>query len=214
MSTFETLTAGAELTGLSRCPHCGIAHPRMRGMTSTQKVVEAADDNRPSFIWNVYCCASCGGGVLVSIEPTFRTVLQMYPGQQEAHQDIPEPARRFLQQALETLHAPDAAAVMAGSAVDAMLKHLGLTEGSLYTRIDKAVEEHKITAAMGDWAHEVRLGSNRPRHADEDNPHLTAGEAVQSVQFAEALGYFLFVLTARIERGTDAAKQASAPSSE
>jgi hypothetical protein len=30
------------------------------------------------------------------------------------------------------------------------------------------------------------------------------------VQFAEALGYFLFVLTARIRRGTDAAKKASA----
>jgi hypothetical protein len=144
---------------------------------------------------------------LVGVDPDFpETILQIFPSQQEAHEDIPEPARRFLQQAMETLHAPDAAAVMAGSAVDAMLKHLKLTEGSLYSRIDKAVEDHTITKAMGDWAHEVRLGSNRPRH---DNPHVSPDEAKHSVRFAEALGYFLFVLSAQIDRGTAAAKSAS-----
>jgi hypothetical protein len=136
-------------------------------------------------------------------------VAELFPAQQEAHQDIPEPARRFLQQAFESLHAPDTAAVMAGSAVDAMLKHLGFTEGSLYSRIDQAVEQHKITLDMGGWAHEVRLGSNRPRHADEKSLHVTPEEAKQSVEFAEALGNFLFVLTARIKRGTTAAKEAS-----
>jgi hypothetical protein len=110
---------------------------------------------------------------------------------------------------METLHAPDAAAVMAGSAVDAMLKELGLTDGTLYSRIDQAVADHKITKAMGDWAHEVRLGSNRPRHADKDKPHVTPEQAKQSVEFAQALGNFLFVLSTRIQRGTDAAKQAS-----
>jgi Domain of unknown function (DUF4145) len=98
---------------------------------------------------------------------------------------------------------------MAGSAVDAMLKKLGYNEGSLYSRIDQAVQEHKLTAAMGEWAHEIRLGSNRPRHADEKRPHVSDEEAKQSVEFAEALANFLFVLTARIERGQEAAKQAS-----
>jgi hypothetical protein len=51
---------------------------------------------------------------------------------------------------------------------------------------------------MGEWAHEVRLGSNRPRHADENSPHVSDEEAKQSVEFAEALANFLFVLTARI----------------
>jgi hypothetical protein len=92
---------------------------------------------------------------------------------QRAAAAIPDPAWRYLQQAMETLHAPDAAAVMAGSAVDAMLKQLGLTEGSVYRRIKEAVAKHILTEAMGDWAHEVRLGSNRPRHADAENPHVT-----------------------------------------
>ena len=110
-------------------------------------------------------------------------------------------ARNFLQQAYETLHAPDAAAVMAGSAIDAMLKHHNYTTGSLYDRIDKALADNLLTKGMADWAHEVRLGSNRPRHADKDKPSVSLAEAAQSVEFAEALGNFLFVLTARIDRG-------------
>jgi hypothetical protein len=113
-----------------------------------------------------------------------------------------------LQQAYDVLHAPDAAAVMAGSAVDAMLKHHDYTEGSLYARIDEALEDNLLTKGMADWAHEVRLGSNRPRHADKEDPHVSPVEGKQSVEFAEALGNFLFVLTARIDRGIQAAAKA------
>lgn len=94
---------------------------------------------------------------------------------------------------------------MAGSAVDAMLKSRNYTVGSLYTRIDKAFEDHLLTKGMADWAHSVRLGSNRPRHSDENEPHVSPAEARRSVDFAEALGNFLFVLTAQIERGMEAA---------
>jgi hypothetical protein len=113
-----------------------------------------------------------------------------------------------LEQALETLHAPDAAAVMAGAAVDAMLKHLGYTEGSLYHRIDKARDDSILTQGMADWAHSVRLGSNRPRHADENKPNVTQTEAQRSVTFARSLGDFLFVLTAQIEEAVQHADDA------
>jgi hypothetical protein len=204
-----SLRATSVLAGLSRCPQCGIAHPNLTRSGMTGPISSEAGVRTPQ-VWAIYSCQSCGGGVMVSTDPNnTQRVNAIFPAPKEAHEDIPEPARRFLQQALDTLHAPDAAAVMAGSAVDAMLKHLQLTEGSLYSRIDKAVETHVITKAMGDWAHEVRLGSNRPRHADKERPHVSQDEAKQSVQFAEALGYFLFVLSAQIERGTAAAKQAS-----
>ncbi|WP_245331015.1 DUF4145 domain-containing protein [Mesorhizobium sophorae] len=134
--------------------------------------------------------------------------IALYPDAKEAHADIPDPARAFLQQAFQTLHAPDAAAVMAGSAVDAMLKKHGLTDGSLYARIDEALKLNLLTDGMAKWAHSVRLGSNRPRHADENRPHVSPDEAKQSVEFAEALGNFLFVLTAKIDRGIKAAETA------
>jgi hypothetical protein len=139
-------------------------------------------------------------------------IIDVSPKAKQAHEDLPERARGFLQQAYDTLHAPDAAGVMAASAVDAMLKELGYNDGSLYARIDQAVADHRLTADMGEWAHNVRLGANRPRHADEENPNLTAEEASQSVEFAEALGQFLFVLAARIQRGIEASQQnAQAP---
>jgi hypothetical protein len=137
-------------------------------------------------------------------------VFRLYPEQKSAAEELPERARTYLQQAYETQNAPDACAVMAGSAVDAMLKELGLTEGSVYARIETAVEKNLLTKSMGEWAHEVRLGSNRPRHADNEHPHVSPKEAAQSVEFAEALGHFLFVLSARIDRGIEAAKTAGA----
>ena len=135
----------------------------------------------------------------------------LFPDAKTAHEDIPEPARTFLQEAYETLHAPDAAAVMAGSAVDAMLKARGLETGNLYTRIDEALASNLLTKGMADWAHEVRLGSNRPRHADKERPHVSPEEAKQSVEFADALGNLLFVLTARVNRGLKEATGAEVP---
>jgi hypothetical protein len=133
---------------------------------------------------------------------------EVYPPAPSAHEDIPDIARRFLQQAMDTIHAPDAAAVMAGAAVDAMLKELGYENGSVYSRIDSALADNKLTKGMAEWAHVVRLGSNRPRHADKEQPHVSPDEAKQSVEFAEALGNFLFVLSAKIYRGIAAADAA------
>jgi hypothetical protein len=162
-------------------------------------------------MFTVTCC----GGLLLAAGPrnppdnaSINVIETIWPAVRTAAAEIPDPARRFLQQAMETLHAPDAAAVMAGSAVDAMLKHFKLTEGSVYKRIDEAVNQHILTAAMGEWAHEVRLGANKPRHSDQENPHVSPQEAQQSVEFAEALAHFLFVLSSRVKKGIEDAKTA------
>lgn len=164
-------------------------------------------DFRP---WATFSCSRCGGVVLAAGYPGSRDFNPSYPADvwptpASAHEDLPDRARKYLEQAYETLSAPDAAAVMAGSAVDAMLKALGYENGSVYKRIDEALTDNKITDGMAQWAHSVRLGANRPRHADAESPHVSAAEAKQSVDFAEALGNFLFVLTARIKRGIEAA---------
>ncbi|MFS2179551.1 DUF4145 domain-containing protein [Rhizobium pisi] len=136
-------------------------------------------------------------------------IIALYPAEKAAHEDLPEVARKFLQQAYETLHAPDASTVMAASAVDAMLKEKGYTSGSLYQRIDQALNDNVLTQGMATWAHSVRLEANGVRHADAAKPHATPEEAAQTVEFAEALGNFLFVLTARVERGIQAARSGS-----
>ncbi len=188
---------------ISRCPHCGTGRPQIalladHGVRGTRR-------------WAVFAATCCGGLLLAQgVEGTITNnapIEYLYPEVKQAAIEIPERARRYLQQAFETLHAPDAAAVMAGSAVDAMLKHHELVEGSVYSRIDEAVDQHILTADMGKWAHEVRLGSNRPRHSDKENPHVSPQQARQSVEFAEALGHFLFVLSSRVNRGIAEAKE-------
>ena len=52
-------------------------------------------------------------------------VAEVFPQSKTAHEDIPEPARTYLKQAIDSEHAPDGAAMLACSAVDAMLKTLG-----------------------------------------------------------------------------------------
>src|SRR5713101_6048490 len=151
---------------LRRCPYCGVARPQM--LPTWLSAFTEGVNGFPGRIWGAFRCTSCGQIVLAGGHGGHNT-----------------------QQAYETLHAPDAAAVMAGSAVDAMVKAKGYSDGSLYNRVDQAVADHVLIKEMGDWAHWVRLGSNRPRHADKDSPHISVSEAQQSVEFAQALGEFL-----------------------
>lgn len=202
---------GPQLLGVDKCPYCSISDPNLQGVwASAGPLIEK---NGSARFWGAYKCETCAAVVIAEgTQGDGRyNVRVMHPSTKVAHEDIPSIARTFLQQAFDTLHAPDAAAVMAGSAVDAMLKAKGYADGSLYSRIDAALANNLLTAGMAEWAHSVRLGSNRPRHADEARPHVTANEARQSVEFAEALGSFLFVLTARIDRGIEAAKEAERP---
>lgn len=204
-----SFTMGEQLLDLHRCPNCSVANPLLVKCWASSGVV-MPNPAKDAYHWGAYVCTTCNNLVIVSgyaLDREF-AVRTCTPNPKYAHEDIPEIARKFLQQAFETLHAPDAATLMAGAAVDAMLKALGYTENSLYQRIDQALKDNVITASMAEWAHSVRLGANRPRHADKDAPHVSEAEAEQAVEFAEALGHFLFVLSARIHRGIEASHAA------
>lgn len=91
--------------------------------------------------------------------------------------------------------------MLTASAVDSMLKSKGYTEGSLYSRIDKAASDHVITEEMSKWAHAVRLDANDQRHADDSASLPTEADARRSIDFASALALFLFTLPARVAKG-------------
>ena len=194
------------LVGLTRCPQCGVAHPEMEVMWRSDCIIPR-EESGYGYNWATYKCTSCRLLVLAQSQlgnQGTTEIERVYPEAESVEEDIPERARNYLEQAVGSIHAPDGAAMLAGSAVDAMLKDKGLIEGSVYKRIDQAVEQHILTKEMGAWAHDVRLGSNRPRHADTDDPHVTTDEARQAIEFAKTLGTVLFVLPNRIEnRGDD-----------
>ena len=188
------------LVGLVRCPQCGVANPEMVMMWKSDCIIPRAESGY-GYNWATYQCTTCRLIVLAQSRlgnHGTRELERVYPETETVEEDIPERARNYLEQAIGSIHAPDGAAMLAGSAVDAMLKAKDLNEGSVYKRIDQAVEQHILTKEMGDWAHDVRLGSNRPRHADKDDPHVTTDEARQAIEFAKTLGAVLFVLPNRI----------------
>lgn len=151
--------------------------------------------------WRVYVCGRCAGVVTATALGWDHDVKTIYPSSIDVSEDIPDRARAYLDQAINSLSSPAGAVMLAASCVDAMLKAKGLSSGSLYARIDQAASQHLITADMATWAHDVRLDANDQRHADEEVPLPTQDQAQKCVEFAMALGQFLFVLPARVQRG-------------
>lgn len=198
----------ASVDGVGRCPHCSAAKPTLYKLWASDGELEIQNENS-EYYWAIFACTTCMNIITVKAEEIgeeYLNVTDIFPPPPNVNDEIPETAKRYLKQALDTLHAPDAAALMAAAAVDAMLKAVGYKEGTLYSRITKAAEDHRITSNMADWAHAVRLESNRPRHSDNDDPHVSLDEARQCVEFAKALGMFMFVLDAKINKGLARAK--------
>lgn len=188
---------------LSRCPHCNVDRPRL------SKVHELKTNNFTQTherCWRIYVCGRCGGIVSASAGTWEAEVREQYPGTNEVDTAVSERAKEYLEQAINSLSSPAGAVMLAASSVDAMLKAKGLKDGTLYSRIDEAAKAHLITAEMALWAHEVRLDANDQRHSDEAVPLPTTEDAKRSVEFAQALAQFLFVLPARVQRGINQAK--------
>jgi hypothetical protein len=160
-------------------------------------------------VWRVYTCARCGGTTVAAARKWDTETIEIYPSPLEVESALPARAREYLEQAVNSMHAPAGAVMLAASSVDAMLKAKGYKEGSLYSRIDKAAKDHVITSEMAAWAHEVRLDANDQRHADEGAALPTGDDARRVVEFTSALGQFLFVLPSRVQRGLEAAKSST-----
>jgi len=129
------------------------------------------------------------------------SILEAWPPAFSVPDSVPQRAREFLLQAAASLHAPAGAVMLTASAVDAMLKEKGYKDGTLNARIKTAAADHLITSEMAEWAHEIRLDANDQRHADESVPLPNQADANRSLDFAQALAQFMFVLPARVSVG-------------
>lgn len=199
------------LEGLDRCPHCNVAVPLLKQEWGKTAKVQNRNEARA---YAVYECSRCNRLTMVESR-TFpltadgkipngigaNEIETLYPKPAHVDASLPKDAQRYLKQAVDTVFAPDASVVMSASAVDAMLKAKGYEQGSLYTRIDQAVKGHVLTEGMGKWAHKVRLDANAVRHADDGIGPPSEKDARQVLEFASALGDFLFVFTARVDEG-------------
>lgn len=189
---------------LDRCPHCQVDKPSLHELWRCETKTHAGNNLR---YWRTYKCSRCGGLILAASSMQDGGVIELYPSYINIDESIPLKARSYLSQAIESLHASAGAIMLCASSVDAMLKEKGYKNDSLYNRINKAVQDHLITQEMAQWAHEVRLDANDQRHTDEESILPTEGDAKKCVDFVLALGQFLFVLPAQVQRGLTEAKK-------
>lgn len=199
--SYEDLPMGPELLNVSNCPHCGVASPYLPQVWQPKSPLVPTNGGR-SIVWAVYACRSCGSLITAKAHPGYETfnapIQKIFPEVWQVPELVPEKVRGYLEQAHRTLHAPDASVVMSASSIDAMLKDHGLTDGTLYRRIDQAVTDGLITQKMAEWAHRVRLDSNNPRHADENVPNMSAEDARRAFDYANALTEYLYLLPSRM----------------
>ena len=188
---------------LSRCPHCSVDQPSLHQAARFESKDFRGGSQKT---WAVYMCSRCGGVTTAWAPKGSNNVQEMYPAPLEVDETLPERAKEYLEQAINSINAPAGAVMLAASSVDAMLRAKGLSEGSLYSRIKKAASDHLITEEMAEWAHDVRLDANDQRHADDSADLPTPDDAKRVIDFVQALGLFLFVLPARVERGITNAK--------
>ena len=187
---------------LTRCPDCAIAKPRLDRVWQFSSANHSGGRKR---YWVAYKCSSCGGITLTWAHgASDGVVVQIMPEAMRVNDSIPERARYFLSNAIDTKHAPPGAILLAASSVDSMLKAKGYKEGSLYNRIKLAVENHLITPEMAEWANEVRLDANDQRHGDEHAALPTEIDAEKVIEFALALGEYMFVLPEKVKLGRSA----------
>ncbi|MDD5031601.1 MAG: DUF4145 domain-containing protein [Patescibacteria group bacterium] len=185
---------------LGRCPHCNVDSPNLFVVAQINTNAHSGGNLK---YWKVYKCIRCGGLVTSSSKDPDGQVLEIFPNSTKIEDTIPEKAKNYLSQALNSLHAPAGSVMLSASAVDAMLKEKNYKEGSLYSRINKAAKDHLITDDMSKWAHEIRLDANDQRHADEEVPIPNETDAKRCLDFALALADFLFVLPSRVSRGLE-----------
>lgn len=193
---------------ITRCPHCNVDRPNL---TSVAKFQTNTYNESLQRYWRVYSCQRCGGVTTAWANYSDGYIHQMFPESLRVDDSIPSRAKDYLEQAIDSKHAPAGSIMLSASSVDSMLKDKGYKEGSLYARINKAIVDHLITKEMGEWAHEVRLDANDQRHADELAELPNEEDAQRTIDFTMALAQFLFVMPSRVQAGIKQAKEEVKP---
>jgi hypothetical protein len=86
---------------LDRCPHCRIDNPNLSQVWNTQTTNHRGKEPR---FWGVYLCKRCGGLILATSDGDRGFIKSFYPAAQQIDDDIPERARAYLHQALNSIH--------------------------------------------------------------------------------------------------------------
>src|SRR5947209_2344326 len=96
------MNLGVELK-LAKCPHCSVDTPSIVQKAEFQT---RAFDSEVEQFWKAYVCRRCGRAILAVAFSHNGEVLTIFPKPVVVDLSIPEPARTYLIQAIDSLHSP------------------------------------------------------------------------------------------------------------
>lgn len=175
---------------LERCPHCCVAKPKV---SQTSSFETESEDKQTLRFWGIYICHHCGGVITASSNAENGHIHEMFPNDIAFEDYIPPEAKAFLKQAVDSLHAPCGAILLAARAIDIMIADKGLKRGKLYTRLKSAAENNFISEEMASWGQEVQLDPIFRLDAKSDSKLPDEKDARNTVNFALALAECLFL---------------------
>lgn len=196
---------------IERCPHCSVASPAWDRIFSGNQ--DKSGPRIGHYAYALHLCRTCKRPVLQLFHyrgtgnGIRQQLIAAFPENRAVDASLPEAAGRFLQQAVDTLHAPDGSMMLSASAIDAMLKDKGYKSGTLHKRIEQATDDGQLIAELADWAHGIRLDANAVRHADDEFEETSPEAAKQAVEFAKTLGELWYGLPAKIRAKREASKK-------
>jgi len=114
----------------------------------------------------------------------------------------PAEVGRFWLQATRSIAASnwDAAALMARSALQAVMRDKEAKGKNLKEEIDHLAAEGLLPKVMNDWAHELRLLANTAAHPAPGDPQPTAQDVKLAMSFLNLLLRYLYDLPQSIEQ--------------
>lgn len=122
-------------------------------------------------------------------------------GGSDAPSDLPINVQKFFEQGSQNERAQnwDAAGAMFRKTLDVATKILdpALSAKNLFHRIEALVTQGSLTAAIGEWAHEIRIDGNDAVHGDEPE---TSDDVAAMHEFCRAFLTYSFSLPSLVAR--------------
>ena len=199
------------------CPHCmqksyfrpvGGAHAEPLGNSGSFEIVNAAQ------------CEACKRFLLVEgrgLRNQPAQLLNVFPlGKPNDNVDaeIPDAIAEDFKEALrcEWVKAYKGCVVMCRRAVQSSVIELGARDGKLIEQIDELFKKGKITEALKEFAHEVRLTGNDGAHPGKDGlSDVSPKDASDIIEFTREYLHHVYVMPAKLRARRPAAASASVP---
>ena len=196
------------------CPHC-------LSKGASFSIRHQWEERGTSYAANLLAvCGVCNRGILIlarsssgSFPTNLTSQVQDFPTSRlyieeawpdvsiELPDDMPPSVQSFYLQGIKNLAGQnwDAAGAMFRKALDVSTKILvpEHKKKSLFARIEKLVSSGKLTEAMGEWSHEIRLDGNDAVHDEEPE---SENDAQITQKFTEAFLRYSFTLPSMVAR--------------